>query len=224
MLSIYLRHLPAPRSSRRVPRSLGRPPPRPPPPGHSPHLNSPIPPHPVPTLSPPRRRAPRSPKGPDTPGYPASGSQEAGRWRGEALPGPASPPSRPASSGDSPPPETAEKLGQDAGTTTLRLLRDPPQAGLRNSPLRTATCPSPFAHRSAGPKKARAGIPCKRPFAAAAHLTPLLQHHPNAIPSWGMDAPASRPGRPWRGQAGDWLSRAPPPPPRPLRLRRLGWG
>lgn len=106
--------------------------------------------------------------------------------------------------------------------TTLRLLGYPPQAGLRNSPPRLATCPSPSPPGSAGRGKARAGILCQRPLAAA-HLPPLLQRHRDTVPSWGMDAPASRPGRPWRGQAGGWLSR--PPPPRPsLRLRRLRAG
>lgn len=108
---------------------------------------------------------------------------------------------------------------------TLRLLGDPLQAGRPNAAPSICYLPSALPARDRGPG---GGAGFLREKALRRRLTcrpPLLQRHPDTAPSRGMNTPASRPGRPRQGWAGDLLPRPPPPPPLPgLRLRRLrGW-
>lgn len=62
----------------------------------------------------------------DSSRFHASGSQAHGRRHGEALSGAASPPSQPAGSRDSPPPETAGKLGRECQPSHSPPPRRPP--------------------------------------------------------------------------------------------------
>nr|XP_044612414.1 translation initiation factor IF-2-like [Equus asinus] len=97
----------------------------------------------------------RGPWGPEPQRFHASGSREPGRRRGEALPGAASPPTHPAGSGDSPPPETAGKLGQECQPGHSPPPRRPPVGRPLESARRAATCPAPSLPGGAGPADAR---------------------------------------------------------------------
>lgn len=85
--------------------------------------------------------------------------------------------------------------------------------------------PGALPARGRGPGgRAAQGSSAKGPPPRLTCRALLLQRPQDTAPCWGMKAPASRPGRPRQGRAGDSLRRPPPqpPPPRPaLRLRRL---
>lgn len=155
------------------------------------------PPHPAPTQAAGAPGVPRA----QIPGLPRDGSQEPGRWRGEALPGPTSPPpSRPAGSGDSPPPETAEKLGRDAGPDPSPPPPRPPAGRPSELPTPRGYLPRALPARERGPREGARGEPLQNalrrrspaaaPSAPPGH-GPFLGHGRTGCAAW---APLAGPG------------------------------
>ena len=131
MSSIHLRHLP---------RSPVLSPPWPPTPSGTP---VPAPCHPPPPTQAAVSSAVAKAQTPRA-SFHRSGSPQPGRRHGEALPGAASPPSHPAGSGDSPPPETAEKLGRECQPRPFHASSATPAR--RPSELSPPSCYLPSAH------------------------------------------------------------------------------
>lgn len=180
--SIHLRHLPGPQVLPRLclPTLLKTPSPSSPPARPDPAGES----LPLPTLPPPSRPSPRRSSGPSPWRLQTRGSQDSSWLRAEALPGAASRGSHPAGSGDSPPPETAEKLGQECQTRLRGATghspppRRPPAGCLRNSALETATCPAPSQTWSAGREEVQRSIPPQEALRRGLTCRPLLLQRP----------------------------------------------
>lgn len=175
------------------------------------------PPHPAPTQAAGAPGVPRA----QIPGLPREWllGARAVAWGGPSRPS-LSPPSRPAGSGDSPPPETAEKLGRDAGPDHSQPPRRPPAGRPSELPTPRGYLPRARPARERGPRGGARGEPLPKalrrrspaaaPSAPPGH-GPFLGHGRTGFAAWA----------PLAGPAGDWLSR----PPRPsLRLRRLRAG
>lgn len=220
--SIHLRHLPGPPVLPRLclPTVLKTPSPSSPPARPDPAGES----LPLPTLPPPSQPSLRRSSGPSPWRLQTRGSQTS--WlRGEALPGAASRGSHPAGSGDSPPPETAEKLGQECQTRPLSASSATPRRLPSELSPRNCYLPSALPDLERESEGGAAQCSSARGPALRTHLPSAPPSAPpDAAPSWGMKAPPSRPGRPRQGREENLLRRPlpPPPPPRPaLRLRRL---